>query len=205
MAYFRQRENSLIWQSEDEKIQLEPWGKNSLRVRATINATIRDDVPQALMAPDDFEATIEVEEESATICNGLIEAQISRLGGVSFYNRQTGKELLVENRQKFPQAERRLKFLGGGLSRAPQCRFRTRTRGNAGYRRPRGGGKIDDSEAPPGHVRSPGRPRAGGRHQRAPDGPDPAAAGHRLCSGGGESVPRFDRGESASGQSGRHG
>ena len=76
------------------------------------------------MAPDDFEATIEVEEESATICNGLIEAQISRLGGVSFYNRQTGKELLVENRQKFPQAERRLKFLGGGLSRA-QVRFKS--------------------------------------------------------------------------------
>ncbi len=124
MTTFRQENDRLIWQYEDEIIQLEPWGHNSLRVRSTINARIHDDLPHGLLEPTPLKADITIKDAAAMICNGRIMAQVSDLGAVSFYHAQTGKELLIEMSQKFPQAERRLKSIGGDLARA-QIRFKS--------------------------------------------------------------------------------
>ena len=40
MQGFRQQGNVLIWERNHETVQIEPWGRDSLRVRATVGPEI---------------------------------------------------------------------------------------------------------------------------------------------------------------------
>ena len=95
MSVFQMDGNRLVFHYDAEKLWVEPWGDNSLRVRAT---------KQAVMPPEDW-ALLKVEEKSpsqavleehqASITNGNIKAVISRYGKMTFYN-QKGEVLLEE-------------------------------------------------------------------------------------------------------------
>ena len=51
MQGFRQQQNGLLWERNHETVQIEPWGRDSLRVRSTISAGIRDDLLSVLLPP----------------------------------------------------------------------------------------------------------------------------------------------------------
>ena len=59
MQLFRQEGNALVWNLNYETVRIEPWGRDSLRVRATRNPEILDDLPGALLEPEPAEAQIE--------------------------------------------------------------------------------------------------------------------------------------------------
>ena len=119
MSIFQSFENKLVWQANHETLQIEPWGRDALRVRATMNAAIRDDLPGALLDPPAQSAQrvqIEIGEAQAVIRNGLIEARLSAEGRLGFFNTATGAELLEEETPHFARPPaRHFKPAGGDL------------------------------------------------------------------------------------------
>ena len=91
--------NRLIYRYDAEKLWIEPWGENSLRVRSTKlaempgtggkegldNGSIED---WALLPAKPCAAEISIGEKGAVIKNGTIEARISRIGQITVYNSQ---------------------------------------------------------------------------------------------------------------------
>ena len=78
--------NALIWRGGHETVRIEPWGADSLRVRATQGAAIRSDLPGALgtMPPASADAEIAIEPAHASIRSGLIRADVTAEGQISF-------------------------------------------------------------------------------------------------------------------------
>jgi alpha-D-xyloside xylohydrolase len=132
MQGFRQRKNALIWERNHETVQIEPWGHDSLRVRATMGPQICDDLPGALLEPASMEAQIEIDAERAAIRNGAIAVEIHHKQGVGerypttlrFLKAATGAELLAEAPSYFPRPPARLfKPVGGDHFRI-EARFK---------------------------------------------------------------------------------
>ena len=96
MEGFRQEGQALIFEQNHETVRLEPWGGDSLRVRASAAATLRDDLPGALLAPAATSAQITIEATGASIRNGALLAQVSPTGRIRFLNALSGLELLAE-------------------------------------------------------------------------------------------------------------
>lgn len=96
MEGFRQEGQALIFEQNHETVRLEPWGGDSLRVRASAAATLRDDLPGALLAPAAANAQIIIEATGASIRNGALLAQVSPTGRIRFLNALSGLELLAE-------------------------------------------------------------------------------------------------------------
>lgn len=99
MGIFSQEKNKLIWHFNGEKLVIEPWGENSLRVRATVLGEIQD-TDYALLPPDSCTAKIVLEAQEASITNGNIKAVVrenewTKNCQVSYYN-QKGELLLQE-------------------------------------------------------------------------------------------------------------
>ena len=119
MGYFFQEGNTLGWQENQQKLWLRPWGKNGLRVQCNL-AGKRLDLPQALLKlPDESsqEVSIEINEETATIEHGMMQAMISSSGRLRFVNIQTGQLLLEESiGNPFSiSADRQFKYRDGRL------------------------------------------------------------------------------------------
>ena len=101
MKYVEWKGNEIIFRSNGETIQITPWGKDSLRVRAAQMADIRDDrfaLLDAGIPGDGIE--ISIEEERGTLRNGKITAVVEvsgwkQNGRITFYN-QKGEVLLRE-------------------------------------------------------------------------------------------------------------
>ncbi|ANY70029.1 family 31 glucosidase [Paenibacillus sp. BIHB 4019] len=93
---FQKEGNRLIWQFDAEKLWIEPWGANSLRIRATRHSEMQSEL-WALLAPvEESLSAIQINEDSASITNGKIRAVVSTAGGkITFYN-QDDKVLLEE-------------------------------------------------------------------------------------------------------------
>jgi len=127
MQVFNQRNNVLICRLGYETLQVEPWGRDSLRVRATAGAEIRGDLPGALLDPAPTEAQIEISTDRAVLCNGAITAEVTlqqgpliggREGKLRFLNTATGEELLAEQPIRFGwPAARHVKPLSSDLFR----------------------------------------------------------------------------------------
>jgi len=125
---FRECDNTLIWKLGHETVQIEPWGSDSLRVRATMASEIRDDLPGALLEPVPTEVQIEISAERAVVRNGAMAAKVSIEAGrfqrckIRFLNVATGAELLSE---KLPHLAgplaRSFKAVGGDLFRVEAC------------------------------------------------------------------------------------
>ncbi len=99
---FRNENDRLLFHFDSEIVWLEPWGDDSLRVRATKAAAIPDE-NWALLPATGGTAEISIEEDMASIRNGRITAELSKTGKITFKN-QHGKVLLeefVRNRKEY--------------------------------------------------------------------------------------------------------
>ena len=89
MEGFRQINSSHFWNLNHKTVMIEPWGMDSLRIRSTMNVSIRDKLIGALITgnrlrekpPKDCISSIEINEERASIRNGKIRAEICLEGG----------------------------------------------------------------------------------------------------------------------------
>jgi alpha-D-xyloside xylohydrolase len=97
----------LIWRGSGETLVVQPWGRNSLRVRAVMKGEV-EDTDYALLPQTGNEVRIEVDGDTASITHGKIRAVLRHSGGlrevvghdvfrcsVAFYD-QHGRLLLQE-------------------------------------------------------------------------------------------------------------
>ena len=103
-SVFRIEGKRLIRRYDAEELWVEPWGANSLRVRATELAVMQKE-DWALLPQEASNVQISVVGQTASIQNGNIRAEISAGGRLTFLNR-AGKVLLqeyVRNRSDFQE------------------------------------------------------------------------------------------------------
>lgn len=94
-GYFERKGAALCYRYEAERLVIEPWGENSLRVRATKMAAMPEE-DWALLRPENPGAPeITVREDGAAIVNGKLRAELNLIGKLTFYN-QKGEVLLEE-------------------------------------------------------------------------------------------------------------
>jgi len=93
-GYYEKKGDALLFRYEAERLIIEPWGANSLRVRSTKLAEMPGE-DWALMKPETpSEAKITIGEMDAEITNGRIRAHMNLIGKIEFYNEKN--ELLLE-------------------------------------------------------------------------------------------------------------
>ncbi|SPQ26242.1 24e5b739-1751-43fb-96e3-b4c8ee2f4e49 [Thermothielavioides terrestris] len=94
---FLQQDNRLVYAYDAEKLWIEPWGPNALRVRAT-KAREMPAEDWALLKPPatGTAARIDVSPDSACIANGKIKAVVSKLGKLTVWHAEKGELLLEE-------------------------------------------------------------------------------------------------------------
>ena len=99
---FTKQDQRLIFSYDAEKLWIEPWGDNALRVRATK----MPEMPMedwALLSSEESKAEISITPYGASIVNGKIKAELNTAGKITFYN-QKGELLLeeyVRNRKEY--------------------------------------------------------------------------------------------------------
>ena len=81
MGRFTKMTNRLVWQFDTEKLWIEAWGKDALRVRCTQNSKMDDQTWALLEAGGDAQITIS--EKFAEIRNGRIQARVLQDGELS--------------------------------------------------------------------------------------------------------------------------
>jgi alpha-D-xyloside xylohydrolase len=93
---FRQDGSALIYQQHGETVRIEPWGADSVRVRATRLADVCERCGTLLPQPP-AASSIAIGEHSATLRNGDIEVQVSsHYAVITYRNARTGKVLMEE-------------------------------------------------------------------------------------------------------------
>ncbi len=94
LGYFKKLDNSLYYRYDAEEVLLEPWGENSLRVRASKMPEMPKE-EWAMLPPKEKNAVVNIEKYQASIQNGKIKAVVNKIGKLTFYN-QKGEVLLEE-------------------------------------------------------------------------------------------------------------
>jgi alpha-D-xyloside xylohydrolase len=89
-----ENDNSLCFRWDAEQLQIEPWGTNAFRVRATKSNTFPSEDWALEKLKASATAKISISEREATIENGKIKATISQLGKLMVFNSKG--ELLLE-------------------------------------------------------------------------------------------------------------
>ena len=94
-GYFERRGNALCYRYEAERLTIEPWGKNGLRVRAW--KTPEPDPQDWALLPREEQDDPEIVtcRDGGSITNGKIRAEINLIGRITFYNGK-GEILLQE-------------------------------------------------------------------------------------------------------------
>ncbi|MFC9615042.1 TIM-barrel domain-containing protein [Streptomyces sp. NPDC056721] len=118
LSTFREHDGGLEWRGQHESLRIEPWGPDSVRVRAALGP-LRDDIPGALLGPPDTEAEIIVPDLTgltvfknglgsptdpvppARLVNGRITAELTVDGVLRFVRTADGTELLAERPAHF--------------------------------------------------------------------------------------------------------
>ena len=77
---------------EGENVQIEPYGKHIIRVRAAAGEI--QDLNWTLLEPGEAEAEIRTTEKEAVLINGDIQVKVTEDGKISFWNRK--EELLLQ-------------------------------------------------------------------------------------------------------------
>ena len=83
MSIIKQNGNRLVITDAGEKLWIEPWGENALRIRATKMAEMPAE-DWALEAPVETGADITIGETGASIKNGKIEALVTKAGKITY-------------------------------------------------------------------------------------------------------------------------
>lgn len=110
--------NKLLWEYDGEKMQIEPWGENSLRVRVTrlkeFTGELGALLPSQEIAPD-F-SSLSPDGKFAVLSNGKINVMVNEFGKLIFKNSQE-KALLEEyesgQRTALNIQSREMKCIGG--------------------------------------------------------------------------------------------
>jgi alpha-D-xyloside xylohydrolase len=110
--------NRFVREYDCEKLWIEPWGKNSLRVRCTRQALMPEDRDWALLPQPGHKAEIRIEGGGASITNGGLTCRINRYGFLSFEN-SGGRTLLRERWQDRQDANNRISLLVPGRELKP--------------------------------------------------------------------------------------
>jgi alpha-D-xyloside xylohydrolase len=120
--HFSSIKQQLIWQHENQKLIIEPWNDNSLRVRSFLQGAGNANAYSALMpAKQVVGVSIDIAEKTASIRNGKIKAVIAlnqeqlpyvALYTLRFYNTETGDELVSEKPAPFWPPARHLRYCG---------------------------------------------------------------------------------------------
>jgi len=99
MPVYRENGGSLEWCGGHEVVRVEPWGRDSVRVRVGLTH-VRDDVPGALLdrpAPDgDVAVEIADGTAAARLRSGRLTVEITPEGLLRFTRTDGGEELLAE-------------------------------------------------------------------------------------------------------------
>lgn len=90
-----QQDNRLVFHYDAEELWIEPWGENSLRVRATKQSSMPTESWALAESPVSPKAKITIDDTEASITNGKINATISKRGKLIVYNSK-GEKLLEE-------------------------------------------------------------------------------------------------------------
>ncbi|KAK4128074.1 glycoside hydrolase family 31 protein [Parathielavia appendiculata] len=92
-----QQDTKLVYTYDAEKLWIEPWGDNALRIRATKSRTMPSE-DWALITPaaPTTQPQITVSRDSAFLTNGKIKAVVSARGKLTIHNAVTGALLLEE-------------------------------------------------------------------------------------------------------------
>lgn len=93
-GFFKIEGNRLIRQYDSEKLWIEPWGVNSLRIRATHASSMENEDWALLPQQEPKDVKISIKENYATIKNGKIRAIVNAAGKITFYNQK--EEILLE-------------------------------------------------------------------------------------------------------------
>ena len=88
MNVFRVENNCLKFHYDAEELWIEPWGKNSFRVRASKMAAMPEENWALQEIPEGTKPRVTIEGEYAEIINGKIRARISTYGKLTFYNQK---------------------------------------------------------------------------------------------------------------------
>lgn len=113
---FREENKTLVWEKNHETVLIQPWGKDSLRVRSTMSSGIVD-TPGALLSLATLEPRIEIHNDGALIQNGKIKAEISKDGQISFLKSADDTVLLEEVNIRYGHPPRYYKSVSSDLFR----------------------------------------------------------------------------------------
>lgn len=95
MSGIETSERSLAWRAGGERLLVEPWGVDSVRVRIAVG-TLTDEEPGALLSPAVSPASVHMEGEVAVLVNGRLRVELYRYGELRFLDAVTGQTLLRE-------------------------------------------------------------------------------------------------------------
>jgi alpha-D-xyloside xylohydrolase len=124
VAALQEIDGGLEWHGRHEVLRIEPWGEDSVRVRAGLTC-LRDDIPGALLErPSTSPARVEVAEAGARLTTGRLAVDVTPGGMLRFGRADTGAELVAEEPAHFWWPGPRLfAATGNGYHRIEQ-RFR---------------------------------------------------------------------------------
>jgi len=92
---FKREKNRLIFNYNNERVWIEPWGNDSVRVRASKMPYMPnenwalEEVPEVTGSSD-----IQINDEYAVLRNGKIQVEVSAAGKITYYNEK--KDILLE-------------------------------------------------------------------------------------------------------------
>ncbi|MEU6247971.1 TIM-barrel domain-containing protein [Glycomyces sp. NPDC047010] len=89
MNQFAVGKDALTWRGDGETLVVQAWGKDSLRVRASVSGEVLD-TGFALLEPEPADVRIEVDGDTAVLVNGGITAVLRAWGG---FDHQTGYDV----------------------------------------------------------------------------------------------------------------
>ena len=82
LGYFEEKDHSLYYRYDAERVIIEPWGDNSFRVRASKMPQMPEELWALDGKPENRSSEITIKEYSAEIVNGKIKAVINNIGKI---------------------------------------------------------------------------------------------------------------------------
>ena len=108
--YYEQKESGLLVRHKNERMYIEAWGRDSLRVRTTqyMDFTGRDWALSETVDKNGQDVDIHIDGQQATIRNGRLSVRVNDAGVLTFY--KDGKMLLREYHRDYSGTERKRQF-----------------------------------------------------------------------------------------------
>ena len=95
LGFFEEKDGALHYRYDAERVIIEPWGPDSLRVRASKMPEMPQECWALSEEPRPSRSCVEISEYSAKISNGRICAEVNNIGKITFFNAK-GEVLLEE-------------------------------------------------------------------------------------------------------------